>query len=139
MLLIVQLRFPLLDHEKLDIRGMASVLWEKLATDRPVATVKAVMLRLLGVFCEMHPNAMIERMRALLALFMEVLGEEIASNKHELTVMAGALDGMTAVLHRAMGDFRSNGANVRTLYVYITLALQLPKGAPRALTEWARG
>jgi hypothetical protein len=121
---IVRLQFPMLTHDKLEIRAMATALLEAYSLGRQAATLKGTVLSALGVFAELFPTAMIERMRQLLSLYMEALGEEFKSKKPELTVIAGALEGMSGVLVNARGDFNSNPTNVRTVYGYLCLALQ---------------
>jgi hypothetical protein len=128
------------------------------------------MLIALGTFAELFPSAMVERMRQLIGLYLEALGEEFKSKvsflsfvllrisligsffmflfdlsccsrgtdltlslslfltphqKPELSVIAGALEGLSGVLVQARGDFNSNPANVRTVYGYLCLALQV--------------
>lgn len=111
---------------------MAAVLLETLTIGKQPSTLKAAVLRALGVFASRHPAAMVERNRELISLFMEVLQSEFRKHdKVELPVIAGALLGLDGVLVHGRGDFTSNDANVRAVYSFLTLALQPPKDVAR--------
>lgn len=122
---VVRLREPALSAKQLGIRDMAGYLLHDVtgAKSKLSATLRAQILRTLGLFAERFPECFLDKAAQLRQMFLDVLSGRAYAAKTERPVIAGTLDGLTALLVHYSGDFTADEANVRQLYKFVFVAL----------------
>jgi hypothetical protein len=70
-------------------------------------TVKASMLELLGYLCEVFPAAMYYKSAQLLQMFLDSLNKQFRSEKPDMKIIAGGIQGMCSLLINFEHDFLS--------------------------------
>jgi len=67
--------------------------------------VKASILQLLGYLCESYPEAMSTKASQLLQIFLDSLHKQFKSDKPDMKVISGGIQGSTSLLVNFSGDF----------------------------------
>ncbi len=84
--------------------------------------MKASILQLLGYLCESYPEAMSNKASQLLQIFLDSLHKQFKSDKPDMKIISGGIQGITSLLVNFSGDFlagtlsTSNAATLRDSY-----------------------
>jgi hypothetical protein len=87
--------------------------------------VKANMLQLLGFLCESFPGAMYQRSSQLLQIFLDSLNKQFKSEKPDMKIISGGIQGLCSLLVHFEHNFLEGPARLCTFDYYYSFCIYL--------------